>query len=70
MKKVYVPKTPEEKAMQRALLQYFRPQNKPIVIKALLKAGRKDLIGKGKKCLVDYDRPSGKDNNRKWHRKK
>lgn len=70
MKKVYVPKTPEEKAMQRALLQYFRPQNKPIVIKALLKAGRKDLIGKGKKCLVDYDRPSGKENNRKWHRKK
>ena len=70
MKKVYVPKTPEEKAMQRALLQYFRPQNKPIVIKALLKAGRKDLIGKGKKCLVDYDRPSGKDNNHKWHRKK
>lgn len=70
MKKVYVPKTPEEKAMQRALLQYFRPQNKPIVIKALLKAGRKDLIGKGKKCLVDYDRPSGKDNNCKWHRKK
>ena len=70
MKKVYVPKTPEEKAMQRALLQYFRPQNKPVVIKALIKAGRKDLIGKGKKCLVDYDRPSGKDNNRKWHRKK
>lgn len=70
MKKVYVPKTPEEKAMQRALLQYFRPQNKPVVIKALIKAGRKDLIGKGKKCLVDYDRPSGKDNNHKWHRKK
>lgn len=70
MKKVYVPKTTEEKAMQRALLQYFRPQNKPVVIKALIKAGRKDLIGKGKKCLVDYDRPSGKDNNRKWHRKK
>ncbi|MGN0677575.1 MAG: YgiQ family radical SAM protein [Ruminococcus sp.] len=45
MEKVYVPKTSEEKAMQRALLQYFKPQNREIVRKALIKAGRRDLIG-------------------------
>ena len=38
--------------MQRALLQYFIPENKPLVIKALIKAGRRDLIGNDKKCLV------------------
>ncbi len=53
MKEVYVAKTPEEKAMQRALLQYYNPENKQIIIKALKKAGRFDLIGKGEKCLVD-----------------
>lgn len=52
MKEVYVPKTEEEKAMQRALLQYFIPENKQTVIKALIKAGRKDLIGSDSKCLV------------------
>jgi radical SAM superfamily enzyme YgiQ (UPF0313 family) len=52
LKEVYVPKTEEEKAMQRALLQYFIPENKPLVIKALIKAGRRDLIGNDKKCLV------------------
>ena len=52
MKEVYVPKTEEEKAMQRALLQYFIPENKQTVIKALIKAGRKDLIGYDSKCLV------------------
>jgi len=52
MEEVYVPKTPDEKAMQRALLQYFRPQNKEIVLKALKMAGRKDLIGDSPRCLV------------------
>ncbi len=52
LKEVYIPKTEEEKAMQRALLQYFIPENKKLVIKALNKAGRRDLIGNGKKCLV------------------
>lgn len=52
MKEVYVPKTEEEKTMQRALLQYFIPENKQKVIKALIKAGRKDLIGYDSKCLV------------------
>lgn len=52
LKPVYVPKSESEKAMQRALLQYFIPENKPLVIKALIKAGRRDLIGNGKNCLV------------------
>ena len=49
---VYVPKKESDKAMQRALLQYFIPENKPLVTKALIKAGRRELIGSGKKCLV------------------
>ena len=52
MKKVYVPKTKEQKAEQRALLQYFRPENRQAVIAALTKAGRKDLIGNKPGCLV------------------
>ncbi|MBQ7008762.1 MAG: YgiQ family radical SAM protein [Ruminococcus sp.] len=55
MEKVYVPKTAKERAMQRALLQYFKPQNKELVLEALKKAGRRDLIGKSPKCLVDED---------------
>ena len=52
MKKVYVPKTKEEKAMQRALLQFSNPKNYNIVYDALVKAGREDLIGNGQKCLI------------------
>ncbi len=55
MEEVYVPKTPAEKAMQRALLQYFRPENQRRVIEALQKAHRTDLIGHGKDCLVKPD---------------
>lgn len=43
-KKIYVPKSPHEKAMQRALIQYRDPKNYDLVKEALLKAGRKDLI--------------------------
>ena len=50
--KVYVPKDPHEKAMQRALMQYRLPQNYDLVYEALMKAGRKDLIGHDKKCLI------------------
>ncbi len=73
MKPVYVPRSAEEKAMQRALLQYFKPQNRELVIKALIKAGRRDLIGSGKNCLVEPDikakqiSKSGKD-NKKWRK--
>ncbi len=52
MKPVYVPDTPEEKAMQRALIHYNRPENYRLVKKALLKAGREDLIGRGKNALI------------------
>ena len=52
MKPVYVAKTAEEKAMQRALLQWRRPDKRPIVLTALKKAGREDLIGFGKECLI------------------
>ncbi len=52
MEKVYVPKSAHEKAMQRALIQYRKPQNYNLVFEALVKAGRTDLIGFGKKCLI------------------
>ncbi|MEX5284436.1 YgiQ family radical SAM protein [Selenomonas sputigena] len=50
--KVYTAKSTEEKAMQRALLQYWLPKNEPLVRKALRLAGREDLIGYGAKCLL------------------
>lgn len=53
MKAVYCAVHPHEKALQRALLQYFLPQNRALAAEALVKAGRRDLIGRGKKCLVD-----------------
>ena len=52
MKPVYVCKNPHEKAMQRALIQYRNPKNYELVKEALLKAGREDLIGFDKKCLI------------------
>lgn len=80
MEKVYVAKTPEEKALQRALLQYFIPQNKIKVIEALIKAKRTDLIGYEKSCLVVPDKnylqkqrqkqQVQKDRNKKWETEK
>lgn len=52
MKPVYVAKTPHEKAMQRALIQYRDPKNYELVTEALIEAGRKDLVGNDKKCLI------------------
>lgn len=52
MEKVYVAKSKEEKAMQRALLQYFDPSKYELVRKALIRAGRRDLIGNSQKCLI------------------
>ncbi|HWR40431.1 MAG TPA: YgiQ family radical SAM protein [Patescibacteria group bacterium] len=54
-KKVYVAKSPEEKKMQRALIQYRDPKNRPIVYEALTRAGRQDLIGYGPQCLLRPD---------------
>lgn len=58
MEKVYVPKNPHEKAMQRALIQYRNPKNYDLVVEALQKAGRMDLIGFDKNCLI---RPRNND---------
>ncbi len=52
MQQVYVPVSPHEKAMQRALIQYRDPKNYDLVVEALKLAGRTDLIGYDKKCLV------------------
>ena len=55
LKPVYVAKHPHDKAMQRALMQYFNPKNHALVKEALKRAGRTDLIGTGQNCLI---RPS------------
>ena len=60
MKSIYVAKTPHEKAMQRALLQWKRPDKRKLVIEALKEAGREDLIGYGPECLVRPDNPQRK----------
>ncbi len=52
MQPVYVATNPHEKAMQRALIQYRNPKNYDLVVEALTKAGRTDLIGFDKKCLI------------------
>ena len=52
MERVYVPTDPHEKAMQRALIQYRNPKNYALVHEALVKAGRRDLIGYEKGCLI------------------
>ena len=52
MSPVYVPKNPHEKAMQRALIQYRDPKNYDLVMEALRKEGRMDLVGFEKHCLI------------------
>lgn len=59
MKPVYVCRNPHEKAMQRALIQYRNPKNYDLVYEALTVAGRTDLIGFDKKCLIRPRRLSG-----------
>lgn len=69
MQKVYVPKSPHEKAMQRALIQYRNPELYDLVIEALHKVGRSDLIGFGPKCLVRPRQMRGSGNDKKAGRK-
>ncbi len=52
MQPVYVPHNPHEKAMQKALMMYRKPENYDLVKEALIKSGRQDLIGFDKKCLI------------------
>lgn len=75
MEKVYVPRNPHEKAMQRALIQYRNPENYELVKEALLREHREDLIGFDPSCLIRprkvtdgterTGRPSQKKENRK-----
>ena len=68
MEEVYIPRSKEEKAMQRALLQFKNPKNYNIVYDALVKAGREDLIGNGPKCLIRDKNSFGKGNNHSNHK--
>ena len=65
MKEVYVAKSPKEKAMQRALLQFKNPDNYKLVYEALVEAERTDLIGLSPKCLIPPYQKKGNDNNGK-----
>mgnify|MGYP002647614275 CR=1 FL=1 len=70
MEKVYVPRSYEEKQMQRALLQYRNPKNYRLVLKALKKAGREDLIGYGEKCLIRPPKPDKKINKQDYNKQR
>jgi len=65
-KPIYVPRSVKEKAIQRALMQWKRPQNREIVREALIKACREDLIGFGKRCLIKPKRKVGGFKNEKY----
>lgn len=70
MKPVYVCKNPHEKAMQRALIQYRNPKNYNLVREALKLAGREDLIGFDKKCLIRPRKIAGESTPAQVHRNK
>lgn len=69
-KKVYVPTDYHEKQLQRALLQYSRPENAPLVAEALRKAGREDLIGYGSECLIRPGRGNAARDNKRTEKTK
>ena len=56
---IFVARNPHDKAMQRALMQYRAPRNRQLVLDALQRAGRTDLIGTEPKCLVAPERHGG-----------
>ena len=63
LKEVYVARNEHDKALQRALLQYFNPKNRALVVEALKKAGRNDLIGNGPNCLIKGESNNYTNNN-------
>ena len=69
MQPVYVATNPHEKAMQRALIQYRSPKNYDLVHEALVKAGRTDLIGYDKNCLIRPRRTGHAPQRKKPHKK-
>ena len=71
MEEVYVPKDMHEKAMQRALIQYRKPENYDLVKEALIKAGREDLIGYDRDhCLIPPRKPNKGSNNSRYRKGK
>jgi hypothetical protein len=62
---IFVPRTPEEKKLQRVLLQYFKKENRDLVEKALTIAKRRDLIGTGANCLIPPADPLRRPSPRK-----
>ncbi len=70
MESVYVARDPHEKAMQRALIQYRRPENYDLVKEALIKAHREDLIGFGENCLIPPRKGAGRRDTLKKGTKK
>ena len=64
MKPVFVARSSEDKAMQRALMQFSNPRNHDLVRKALRLAGREDLIGRDRECLVPPERDPVRDARR------
>jgi uncharacterized radical SAM protein YgiQ len=69
MERVYTPVSHEEKAMQRALIQYRKPENYALVKKALLMNGRSDLIGFDRHCLIPPRQIAGKGKQKTRHDK-
>ena len=57
LKEVFVPRSQEDKWLQRSLLQYYKPENRRAVLTALQRTGRMDLVGSGPNCLIPPDRP-------------
>lgn len=70
MTKVYVPKNPHKKAMQRALIQFKLPKNYDLVFEALKKANRTDLIGFEKHCLIKPRKYFNEKQNFKFEKSK
>ncbi|MBQ7065969.1 MAG: YgiQ family radical SAM protein [Lachnospiraceae bacterium] len=68
LKPVYVVKNPHDKALQRALIQYRNPNNYDLVMEALKKAGREDLIGFDKKCLIRPRKTTSMKQAEKWQK--
>ena len=69
MEPLFVPRSPKQKAAQRALLQWKKPQNRNVVGRILRDAGRGDLIGHEKQCLIRPIKPYKKSENSKKHNK-
>ena len=66
MKEIYVARSADEKRTQRALLQYYKPENREIIKKALLRINRRDLIGNGANCLIKEEKNFNAKNRKKY----